>query len=723
MIGELTPIMGEEQRREARALSMQGLQPPSRLPRYEQEKFLGKGAFGEVWSAVDRNNGRLVAIKFFNRRGGLDWSLLAREVEKLRYLATDRYVVQMYDVGWDADPPYYVMEFMENGSLEERLRSGPLPVPEAVSLFQEIVVGLIHAHNKGILHCDLKPGNVLLDQDGKPRLADFGQSRLSHEQAPSLGTLFYMAPEQADLKAIPDARWDVYALGALLYCMLTGNPPHRGDQSASEIFEPRHLEERLVRYRQLLKEAPAAAGHRQVPGVDPALASLIDHCLAVNPKKRFASVQSVLSALEERRLRRARRPLLVLGTVGPVLVMLVMALIGIGLFRDMAGTAEREIIDRAMESNHFAAHSVAERFALEVDKRWRILEQEAEDARLREFLETEPEAAATAVDRLHAWMQERHVWWNRQFAPGTQAALWWVDDRSGRQRVCSPRDDRFLNKYFGFRDYFHGLGKNFSMDHPVPAPIDRPNRSMVYKRLGKNAWAVAFSVPVRSLRPEVKDPIGVLGMTNDLGKFTRFQGTRNQFAVLIDVRPDETGKRGMIVEHPYFEHLQQQPGVALSPIYSQEVADRAMISLSSSTRDAADGSSEGNADFRGDYVDPVQGEFAGKWLATMEPVVVPGRNRAARTGWVVLVQERYAESVQPVQSFTRKLAFSAVIALALVALVMGALWGIVYLLIKGQGARRILAGWRRKLGLPSGVSSSSGSSHGSGSASSHHLSG
>ena len=88
----------------------------------------------------------------------------------------------------------------------------------------DVATGLVHAHGKGVLHCDLKPANVLLDQDGKPRLADFGQSRLSTEQAPALGTMFYMAPEQADLAAAPDVRWDVYALGALLVLHVDGRP-------------------------------------------------------------------------------------------------------------------------------------------------------------------------------------------------------------------------------------------------------------------------------------------------------------------------------------------------------------------------------------------------------------------------------------------------------------------------------------------------------------------
>src|SRR3989442_6459085 len=91
-----TPVMAEHDRDEARALSLRGVRPPVKVPGYEQEAFLGKGAYGEVWVAIDSNSGRKVAIKYYTRRGGTDWSALAREVEQLRYLFNDRYVVQLF---------------------------------------------------------------------------------------------------------------------------------------------------------------------------------------------------------------------------------------------------------------------------------------------------------------------------------------------------------------------------------------------------------------------------------------------------------------------------------------------------------------------------------------------------------------------------------------------------------------------------------------------------
>jgi serine/threonine protein kinase len=145
----------------ARQRSSQKLRPPVEVAGYEFERFLGSGAFGEVWVAVDRNTGRRTAVKFYTHRGGVDWSQLSREVEKLAFLFNDRYVVQLVDVGWSSDPPYYVMEYLERGSLSDRLQGGPMSVGEAVGMFREIAVGLVHAHDKGVLHCDLKPANVL----------------------------------------------------------------------------------------------------------------------------------------------------------------------------------------------------------------------------------------------------------------------------------------------------------------------------------------------------------------------------------------------------------------------------------------------------------------------------------------------------------------------------------------------------------------------------------
>ena len=357
--------------------------PPLEIPGYEARQFLGAGAYGEVWVAVDQNTGRRVAIKFYTHRGGLDLSLLAREVEKLVFLSADRYVVQLLDVGWDANPPYYVMDYIENGSLEDHLQQhGPLPVGQAVEIFREVATGLLRAHGKGVLHCDLKPANVLLDQEHRPRLADFGQSRLSHEQTPALGTLFFMAPEQADLRAVPDARWDVYALGALLHCMLTGEPPHRSMHAVSQIDSTPDLEQRLQRYRALIRAAPVPELHRQVKGVDRALGEIVQRCLAVDPEARYANVQSVLDALRRRDAQRDRQPLMILGLLGPLLFLLVTAWFAWRSYLHTVDNSDRLLLRRARESNGFAADFVAEAVARRIEGYFRAVEEAASQSEL-----------------------------------------------------------------------------------------------------------------------------------------------------------------------------------------------------------------------------------------------------------------------------------------------------------------------------------------------------
>src|SRR5262249_49763092 len=152
--------------------------------------------------------------------------------------------------GDDPEMPYYVMGLAEGGSLDAKVREGLPPPDRAVALFQQAADALAHVHAKGIRHCDVKPGNILLDARGQALLADFGQAHLAHESAPALGTLFYMAPEQATLEPqVPDTRWDVYGLGAVLYMLLTGKPPRFDEEIEKQLRALSEPAARLKRYR------------------------------------------------------------------------------------------------------------------------------------------------------------------------------------------------------------------------------------------------------------------------------------------------------------------------------------------------------------------------------------------------------------------------------------------------------------------------------------------
>ncbi|MBN9121051.1 MAG: serine/threonine protein kinase, partial [Planctomycetes bacterium] len=660
----LTPVMGDADVAAARELSLRGGRPPAKVPGYDQEQFLGHGAYGEVWTAVNRNSGRRVAIKFFTRRGGLDWAALAREVEKLRYLFSDRYVVQLFEVGWESEPPYYVMEYMENGSLEDLLRAHRPSVHDAVSLFREIAVALVHAHDKGILHCDLKPANVLLDHDKKPRLADFGQSRLTNEMSPALGTLFYMAPEQADLTAAPDARWDVYALGAVMYRMLAGEPPHRTEIGAAEVTAGGPLDAQLAAYRKLIFGSPKPRAHRSVPGVDPGLAAIVDRCLEPGPSKRFPNPQAVLTALDAWHLRRVRRPLLWVTGLTFALLFLLMSLAGQYLFRTTVTTAAHGVEGRAREANRFAAQAEARQIAAQIQLRFVQLEAAARNPQIRELLHSghrmkDDPGAGARLDQLLAERKERG---DRQFAPADKSSVWFADDADGYQRGTAPPYPQHRHVYRGYRDYFTGRGERPATD-PPPARgmIPGPHRSVAFRRelgAGERVWSVAFSVPVAGDGPGAR-PLGIVGMTIDLSEVVAESADR--FAVLIDTRPDaKNGRRGLVLRHPYWATVRGQPDPPL--YYAESVVKWA------DTADAADDEPVPFAEGAG-YTDPVstaadgapgRPEYGGQWLASVHRVRVGPEK--VDTGWVVLVQERRDEVLRPVRDLQWRLGYVGLIA-------------------------------------------------------------
>ena len=686
--------MAEYDLDEARALSLRGVRPPVKVSGYEQEAFLGKGAYGEVWVAVDSNSGRKVAIKYYTRRGGTDWAALAREVEKLRYLFNDRYVVQLLKVGWEAEPPYYVMEYMENGSLEDQLRGGPLPVQDAVMLFRDVAKGLVHAHDTGILHCDLKPANVLLDQDRHPRLADFGQSRLTNERSPALGTLFYMAPEQADLKATPDARWDVYSLGAVMYRMLTGQPPHRGESGATTVLGTGSLEAQLAAYRTLLESTPAPSVHRKVPGVDAGLAAIVSKCLAANPRHRYPNPQAVLSDLEAWSLRRVRRPLLLLTGFTFAALLLAMTIIGAAMFRDTVRTAEREVIEGTLEGNRFAAHSAAERYAVQSQFRWQTLEHAARDPNLRGWLKLPSNQMQESgrAEELDAWLAKRKVRHDAQVEAEARSSVWFAVSRTGLQYGTAPPFPQHRFQFRGYRDYFHGQGRELDPKlTSVPAPIVGPTRSGVFKRKIRETdefWSVAFSVPVWATDEAKGEPIGVLGLNLDLKGQTRVDGERERFAVLVDTRPDVTGRRGLILRHPDLERDGAEP---ITPHYADAVVRWA----------------DEKAEFapEREYEDPVGGEFAGDWLASPERVQVRlDGAELVDTGWVVLIQERRADVLQPVSALKRRLGYGAAAAIAFILVMVLVMWAGMISVVDASSKSRVTRLIRRWAGLPSATS-------------------
>ena len=510
-------------------LSLARTRPPTEVPGFQATKFIGAGAYGEVWAGVDRNTGRKVAIKFYAHRSGVDWSLLNREVEKLRFLSADRYVVQLLQVGWTAEPPYYVMELVENGSLDDLLKQhGTFTVPEAVETFREIAIGLAHAHGKGILHCDLKPANILLDQDHRPRLADFGQSRLSHEQKPALGTLFYMAPEQADLEAVPDVRWDVYALGAILHCLLLGYPPHRNDATVGKIDSSSDLKTRLASYRHAIRSAPHPTEHRRVRGMDRALADIIDRCLAVNPHNRFANVQEVLDALADRDRNRAQLPLLVLGFLGPLLVLAVTAFFSWRGYVGAVKNAEATYRQLAVENNGYAAGLAAEKVTAEIERIFGVARDEALDCLppFRGLLDSSqqlpilsnPQATDAELAQakkaffhepqrlaLDRYLEERLDAFRRATERDPRApqfASIFVTDSLGTQLAAAHEEDvtsQSIGENFAHRTYFYGGAvelPKFSRPQENARHITRTHLSNVFLSNTTKKWKVAISSPI-----------------------------------------------------------------------------------------------------------------------------------------------------------------------------------------------------------------------------------
>jgi len=257
--------------------------------RYRLRSLLAVGGMGVVWAAEDAVLGREVAVKVLgdalagDRRAALRLRREARAAGRLVHPA----IARVLDLGEDAGRPYLVMELLHGESLAARLaRAGPLAPAEAVRVVAAAADGLEVAHRAGIVHRDVKPGNVFVTGDGDVKLLDFGIASVANEAALTggdlLGTAAYLAPERVlGHDATPAA--DVYALGVLLYELLAGRPPFAGDSGPALAMAHVHAR-------------PAPLGG-VAPRVPPALAAACERALAKDPAARPPSAAAVAALL------------------------------------------------------------------------------------------------------------------------------------------------------------------------------------------------------------------------------------------------------------------------------------------------------------------------------------------------------------------------------------------------------------------------------------------
>jgi serine/threonine protein kinase/formylglycine-generating enzyme required for sulfatase activity len=274
-----------------------GVPPPKDVIRYfgdyELLEEIARGGMGVVFKARQVTLNRIVAVKMI--LSGLlaspeDVERFHTEAEAAAKLDHPG-IVPIYEVGQHEGQHYFSMGFVDGQSLSARVAQGPLPAREAAELVRTVAEAVQYAHNKGVIHRDLKPGNVLLDQQGNPRITDFGLAKLteSHSDLTGtgqiLGTPGYMPPEQAAAQAGAVGKLsDIYSLGAILYSLLTGRPP----------FQAANPLETLL---QVQKQDPVPP-ERLNPNIPLDLDTIVLKCLDKAPSRRYASARALAEELQ-----------------------------------------------------------------------------------------------------------------------------------------------------------------------------------------------------------------------------------------------------------------------------------------------------------------------------------------------------------------------------------------------------------------------------------------
>jgi serine/threonine-protein kinase len=626
---ELSDFLGNED-------FVSGIFSASDLPPHFGDDFdvleeIGRGGMGVVYKCHQKSLDKVVAIKTII--GSLfvtpeDIERVRKEAQKAAGLRHPN-IVTVHHVAQHNGQYFFVMDYIEGKSLADLISERRLSSDEAVQCLKTIADAIHYAHQRQILHCDLKPANILIDNEGKLYVTDFGLAKRLGEDGNYVprsvggGTATYMAPEQVMGDELTTAT-DIYGLGGILYALLTGSSPFRGES----------LQQTLRRVRE---ESPMPPRVRN-PEVDKDLEAVCLICLKKNKDERYGSAYGLVRDLERyqngeetaaRRWTRRehfvgwcrRNP----GLAGLLASIAVISMLTIVMAISIAHRREQSQLEQARESNNYAARDLAKTALLQLRDWSHVVELAAANGRLSQLVERKDDKG------LQRYIEQ--VCDDASDFCASSAfrnAAGFIVARAGGGNW----DPNIKKIDFSGRDYFQG-----AMAHQSLAGRNSVHISKVYHSVLDGLYKFGVSAPVVSQDGKFVGQLDISVTTNAALGLVRFEDVHRKAALIAprDSGGPETKREDPLVKHVILFHPAYHRGDRPIPFPEQSAIARHGDAIHAKELDDSALTFPPVDDYR-DPVGSYSKDYQGRWIAGFAPI--------GNTGFFVIVQQRFDDALR-----------------------------------------------------------------------------